>query len=92
MTKSMPTGCIKEESVSWTKFNLLLEKVDFNDEIGHIFVVDIEFDYQNANPKQIMYNKIFPPIIDEQKKLDANERSAFQICEQYSETDINNPK
>ena len=54
MTKSMSTGYIKEESVSWTKFNLLLEKVDFNDEIGHIFVVDIEFDYQNANPKQIM--------------------------------------
>ena len=35
---------------------------------------------------------MFPPIIDEQKKLDANEQSAFQICEQYSETDSNNPK
>ena len=92
MTKPIPTGCIKEESVSWIKFNLLLEKVDFNDEIGHPFVVDIEFNYQNASPKQIMYNEIFPPITDEQKKLDANERSAFQISKQYSETDNNNLK
>ena len=92
MTKPIPTGCIKEESVSWIKFNLLLEKVDFNDEIGHPFVVDIEFNYQNASPKQIMYNEIFPPITDEQKKLDANKRSAFQISKQYSETDNNNLK
>ena len=45
MTKPMPTGCIKENnSPSLLKFNLLLEKVSLEDPIGHLFVVDIEFD------------------------------------------------
>ena len=44
MTKPMLTGCIKEQLPPlWLKFNLLLETVDLDDEIGHLFVVDIEF-------------------------------------------------
>lgn len=44
MTKPMLTGCIKEQlPPSWLKFNLLLETVDLDDDIGHLFVVDIEF-------------------------------------------------
>lgn len=35
MTKPMPTGCIKENSSpSWIAFNLLLETVSLDDEIG----------------------------------------------------------
>ena len=49
MTKPMPTGCIKENlTPTWLKFNLLLETVDINNLIGHLFVVDIEFDEENA--------------------------------------------
>ena len=45
MTKPMPTGCIKENSSSsLLEFNLLREKVSLEDPIGHLFVVDIEFD------------------------------------------------
>ena len=45
MTRPMPTGCIKQNnSPSWLEFNLLLEKVSLDDPIGHLFVVDIEFD------------------------------------------------
>ena len=45
MTKSMPTGCIKEnEPPSWLDFNILLETVDLDDPIGHLFIVDIVFD------------------------------------------------
>ena len=62
MTRPMPTGCIKQNnSPSWVEFNLLLEKVSLEDSIGHLFVVDIEFDEQNATKKQHMYNEIFPP-------------------------------
>ena len=32
-----------------------------------------------------MYNEIYPPVIDK-KKLEANKRSLFQLCELYSET------
>ena len=65
MTRPMPTGCIKQNnSPSWLEFNLLLEKVSLEDPIGHLFIVDIEFDEQNATEKQYMYNEIFPPIIE----------------------------
>ena len=49
MTKPMPTVCIKEHPApSWLKFNLLLETVDLDDKIGHLFVVDIKFDEKRA--------------------------------------------
>ena len=71
MMKPMPTGCIKEyNSSSWLTFNLLLEKVSLDDPIGHLFVVDIEFDQNNATKKQFLYNEILLPIIEKQKVLD----------------------
>ena len=49
MTKPMPTGYIKEQPApSWLKFNLLLKNADLDNEIGHVFVVDIEFDEKRA--------------------------------------------
>ena len=93
MTKPMPTGCIKENnSPTWLEFNLLLEKVSLEDPIGHLFVVDIEFDEKNATRKQYMYNEIFPPIIEKQKILDANERSLFQLLELFDKTNDGKPK
>ena len=51
----MPTGCIKEHSSpSWLKFNMLLETVSLEDPIGHLFVVDIEFD-KKTQQKNIFY-------------------------------------
>ena len=87
MTKPMPAGCIKENnSPTWLGFNLLLEKVLLEDPIGHLFVVDIEFDEKNATRKQYICNEIFPPIIEKQKILDANERSLFQLLELFNKT------
>ena len=84
MTRPMPTGCIKQNnSPSWLKFNLLLEKVSFEDPIGHLFIVDIELDEENASEKQFMYNEIFPPIIEKEKILDANKRSLYQLLELF---------
>ena len=46
MTKPMPTGSIeKEPQPTWRTFNILLERADLNDSTGHLFVVDISFDY-----------------------------------------------
>ena len=57
ITKPMPTVCFKEQPASsWLKFNLLLETVDLDDEIGHLFVVDIEFDEKRAAEQAYMYN------------------------------------
>ena len=49
MTKPLPTGCIKDDKdISWETFNFLLKLVSFEDEIGHLYIVDIEFDLKNA--------------------------------------------
>ena len=37
----MPTGSIKKKVPTWPEFNLLLETVDLDDSIGHLFVGDI---------------------------------------------------
>ena len=64
-------------------FNFLLETVSFEDNIGHLCIVDIEFDYKNATEKEFAYNEIYPPIIEKQKTIDPCERSVFQLFEQF---------
>ena len=83
MTKPLPTGCIKNDfDVSFQTFNILLESVDLEDKIGHLYIVDIEFDYKNASQKEMTYNEIYPPIIEKQKVIDPCERSTYQLLEQ----------
>ena len=84
MTKSLPTGCIKNnEDISWNTFNLLLQSVSLDDQIGHLYILDIEFDIKNATKKEFSYNEIYPPIIEKQKTIDPCEKSVFQILEQF---------
>ena len=85
MTKPMPVGSIKEKQADYVEFNLLFEKVNLDDPIGHIFIVDIEFDYKNATKTQIMYNEIMPPIIEKNTKIPAEKKSVYQLLELYSE-------
>ena len=74
MMMLMLTACIKEHPVStWCKFNFLLETVDLDDLIGHLFIVDIEFDKANATEQEYMYNEIMLSFIDKRKLQEANE-------------------
>ena len=53
MTKPFPTGYIKDSvNISWKTFNNLLESVTFEDTIGHLYIVDIEFDFKNATERE----------------------------------------
>ena len=81
MTKPMPVGCIKEKQADYLEFNLLFEKVNLDDPIGHIFVVDIEFNYKEATKTQIMYNEIMPPFIEKNTKIPAEKKSVYQLLE-----------
>ena len=45
-----------------------METVDFKDTIGHLYIVDIESDYENATKKMMVYNELYPPIIEKHKK------------------------
>ena len=42
---------------------MLLEKVTLEDKIGQLFIVDIKFDYENPDAKQIRYNEIYPSVV-----------------------------
>ena len=76
MTKPLLTGCIKQDTyITWRTFNLLLERVSLEHSIGHLFAVDIEFDYNNASTKQRVYNDIYPSIKEKQTVIDPRERS-----------------
>ena len=93
MTKPISTGCIKEyPSPSWLKFNLLLQNFSLGDSFGHLFVVDIEFNEKNAMERQFLYNEIFPPIIEKQKTLDADERSTYQLLDLFNTSLEGKPK
>ena len=61
------------------KFNLILQTVNLDDPIRHLFVADIEFKEPNARKQQLLYNEIMPPIIEKQKILEANERFVYQL-------------
>ena len=84
MTKPLPTGCIKDNNdISQETFNFLLEKVSFEDAIGHLYIVDIEFDTKNATETEFAYHEIYPRIIEKQRTIDPCERSVFQFLEQF---------
>ena len=93
MTKVLPTGCIKDnDDVSWVTFNKLLESVSFEDTIGHLYIVDIEFDFKNATEREFAYNEIYPPIIEKHRIIDPCERSTFKLIEQFIMRENNLPK
>ena len=65
----------------------LLESVSFEDKIGHLYIVDIEFDYKNVTEKEFANNEIYPPIIEKQKQIDPCERSVLEMLEQFVRSD-----
>ena len=80
MTKTIPKDCIKEHlALPWLKFNLLPETINFDDKIGHLFVVDIKFYEKGVTEREYMYNEILSLIIEKQKILEANEQSIYQL-------------
>ena len=68
MTKPMPTGCIKDNyDLSWQTFNFLIESVSLDNTIDHLYIVDIELDFQKLTPRQKVHNEICPPIMGKEK-------------------------
>ena len=93
MTKPLPTGCVKDnDDVSWVTFNKLLESVSFEDTIGHLYIVDIEFDFKNTTEREFADNEIYPPIIEKQRIIDPCERSTFQLIKHFIMGENNVPK
>ena len=79
VTKPLPYGCIKKQEhvPSMTEFNKILDKISHDNNTGHFFIVDIKF--HNVNPKTLLFNEIYPPIFEKNKKMEPYERSTLQL-------------
>ena len=63
----------------------LLKSITLEDKIGHIFTVDIEF--SNIIPKTLLFNEIFPPVFEKNKKIPPHLRSCSQIMSRAQKED-----
>ena len=79
MTKPLPYDCIKkqEKLPNFTELEQLLKSITLEDKIGHLFTVDIKF--FDISPKTLLFNEVFPPIFEKQKKIPPHMRSCSQI-------------
>ena len=79
MTKPLPYGCIKKKKLvpSLEELKTLLENVTLEDKLGHLFLVDIKF--ADVNKETLLFNEVYPPIFEKNKKIDPYERSCTQI-------------
>ena len=79
MTKPLQYGCIKKQEhvPSMAEFNKILDKISHDNNIEHLFIVDIKF--HNVNPKTLLFNEIYPPIFEKNKKMEPYERSTLQL-------------
>ena len=73
MAKPFPHDCIKkqEHSLSLLEFNKILDKIPYDDKI------DIKF--YNKNPKTLLFNEIYSPAFEKNKKMEPFERSTLQL-------------
>ena len=55
----------------------LLKSVTLDDNIGHVFTLDMEF--SDINPKTLLFDEIYPLIFEKNKKISPHERSTSQI-------------
>ena len=62
---------------SLTEFNSIITTISHEDKIGHIFNVDIKF--HDINEKTLLFNELYPPIFEKNKKIDPFERSTLQL-------------
>ena len=70
MTKQLPTGCIKQSAdIRWRTFNLLLKKLSFDDQTGHLYVADIEFDHTKATKDKLLTMKFIHQLLKNKKLL-----------------------
>ena len=67
MTKPLPYSCIKKQKhvPSLSQLSKLLESLDENYPIGHLFTVDIKFN--DVNEKTLLFNEIDFPIFEKKQ-------------------------
>ena len=61
------------------QFNKILDRISHNDNIGHLFIVDIKI-YDKNPPNSLLFNEFYPTIFQKkQKTMGLFERSTIQL-------------
>ena len=83
VTQPLPIGCIKKEpqTLNIRELCLLLSGLSHLDAIGHLFVVDLEFNVERTTEKEFFFNEIYTPSFEKKKVLPARDRSVFQLLD-----------
>ena len=69
MTKPLQTGSIKraKKFPTMKEFDLILQGISDEDKIGHLFIVDTEFDQKNASEEQLFFKEIYTLIYEKKR-------------------------
>ena len=62
---------------SLIEFNRIITTISHKDKIEHLFTIDIKF--HDINQKTLLFNEIYPPIFEKNKKIDPYERYTLQL-------------
>ena len=83
MTKPLSTDCIKKTKKipSMCELQLIIEGISHEDKIGHLFVVDLMFDFERCTAKELLFNEIYTPVFEKKKVLLLSERSILQLLD-----------
>ena len=71
MTKPLPTGRIKRQKKVPTlrECDLMIQGISDKDSIGHLFIVNIEFDQKSTTEKTLLFNEIYMPSFEKKSSF-----------------------
>ena len=67
---------------------LIIEGISNKDKTGHLFVVDLMFDFKRSTARQLLFNEIYTPVFEKKKILPPSKRSAFQLLDAMRVNDM----
>ena len=61
------------------EFNFIIDNILPGNKIGHLFIVNIQFDFKNTNEKSYFSMRFILRYLEKNKYLDPFERYVFQL-------------
>ena len=84
LTKPLPTGSIRSrETPTIREFNLIIEGISDEDKIGHLFIVDVEFNEEKTSEKHLLFNEIYTPIFEKKEGSSPHRKIYIQTARCY---------
>ena len=63
------------------ELKLIIEGMSHKDKIGHLFVVDLMFDFERSTARELLFTEIYTPVFEKKNILPPSKRSVFQLLD-----------